>query len=329
MGSYFLLLLLLLLYIFPLLLLLLLFFLSTGTSVLAADRAALLCLSFAVHSHTCDWNLFSPTPCSWEGVTCDNATNRVTELHLLGDNLSSQIPFNSIRSLTHLRTLGLHHNSLSGPLPSNLGSTQLRCLSLQENQFSGEISATLFRLSNLTDLNLAGNNFSSEISPVINNLTNLKTLYLENNNLNGSILNLNNLVFHKKFNISYNKLNGSIPSRLINFSSNSFLGNSLCGSPLGACPSDRNNGNKLSAGVIARIVIGSVMGLLLIITILIILWRNCTSENTSLQADKPRFQACLLLLGLCSMCEWKPWSQGKTATYLANRQAVKIDGHRK
>ncbi|CAL5338982.1 hypothetical protein CsSME_00022641 [Camellia sinensis var. sinensis] len=275
MGSHF--------HIFPLLLL---FFLPTGTSDLAADRAALLHLSSAVGGHTLRWNLSSPTPCSWEGVTCDKATNRVTELRLPGDNLSGQIPLNSVGNLTHLRALSLRHNSLSGLLPSDLDSaTQLRQLSLQENQFSGQIPATLFRLSNLTVLNLARNNFSGEISPAINNLTNLKKLYLENNNLNGSIPDLNNLTSLQKINVSYNKLNGSIPSRLINFSSNSFLGNSLCGSPLGACPSDRNNGNKLSAGVIAGIVIGSVMVLLLIIIVLIIRRRNGTSEKTSRQAE--------------------------------------------
>ncbi|KAA8529019.1 hypothetical protein F0562_033493 [Nyssa sinensis] len=182
------------------------FFLA-GKSDPAADKAALLLLRSAVRGRTLSWNQSDTTPCLWEGVSCDNATGRVTELRLPGDGLSGQIPLKSIGNLTHLRTLSLRHNSLSGPPPPDLGScTELRELFFQENDFSGEIPTSLFGLNNLVRLNLAGNKFSGEISSHFNNLTMLKNLSLENNQLTGSIPELKDLSQLRDFNVSYNRL---------------------------------------------------------------------------------------------------------------------------
>ncbi|GFS40451.1 receptor-like kinase 1 [Actinidia rufa] len=256
-----------------------------------ADRAALLRFRDAVHGRTQQWNLSDPSPCSWRGVSCDDATDRVTELRLPGSGLAGEIPINSIGSLTGLVNLSLRGNSLSGPLPSDLSScTELQTLILHENQFSGEIPETLFALSNLVRLSLAGNGFSGEISTGFNYLSKLRILFLENNHLTGSIPDLNNLSGLRKFNVSYNNLTGSIPSSLNSFSSNSFLGNSLCNSPLASCAGDGNDGNKLSAGAIAGIVIGSVIGLILILVVLFFLWRNCSNQTNSRQVEVSQSQ---------------------------------------
>ncbi|KAK2996601.1 hypothetical protein RJ639_025404 [Escallonia herrerae] len=263
-------------------------FLPAGQADLAADRAALLRLSSAVGGHTLQWNQSDPTPCSWKGVNCDNATNRVTALRLPAAGLSGQIPLDTIGSLTQLRNLSLRGNSLSGQLPSDIASRfELRYLFLQQNQFSGEIPSSLFDLSRLVNLNLAGNNFSGGISPGFNKLTRLRTLYLENNQLTGSLpVELRTLSTLKNFNMSFNRLSGSIPSSLARFSSLSFFNNSLCGSPLPSCT---NGGNKLSGGAIAGIVIGSVIGLLFILAVLAILWRKAkhSSVRTSLPVKMP------------------------------------------
>ncbi|XP_057477491.1 probable inactive receptor kinase At1g48480 [Actinidia eriantha] len=262
------------------------FLLPAANSDLAADRAALIRLRSAVLGRTQQWNLSDPSPCSWRGVFCDNATSRVTDLRLPGGGLAGEIPINSVGNLTSLINLSLRGNSLSGPLPSDLSScTELQRLSLQGNQFSGEIPATLFALTNLVSVNLAGNGFSGDISTGFNNLSKLRILYLENNNLTGSIPDLNKLSGLREFNVSHNNLNGSIPSSLKRFSSESFLGNSLCNSPLDSCPGDGNDGNKLSTGVIAGIAIGSVIGLILILVALFFLWRNCSYQTNSTQVE--------------------------------------------
>ncbi|KAF7131634.1 hypothetical protein RHSIM_Rhsim09G0091700 [Rhododendron simsii] len=257
---------------------------------LAADRAALINLYSAIGGRACRWNVSDLSPCSWKGVSCNNNDTAVIQLRLPGCGLSGQIPTDSIGSLTNLQNLSLRRNSLSGPLPPDLSScTQLQRLFLQENKFSGQIPATLFALTNLVRLNLAGNNFSGEISQGFNNLSMLRILELENNNLTGSIPELNNLSRFRKFNVSYNHLNGSIPSGLSKLSNDSFWGNTLCGSPLTACPGNNDGnggggGKKLSTGAIIGIVVGSVIGLILILLVLFFLLRKRSPPTATPQA---------------------------------------------
>ena len=72
----------------------------------------------------------------------------------------------------------------------------------------------------------------------------------------------------------------SVPSKLPTFLKDSFLGNSLYGGPLDSCPrnvnipsesngSRSNNKKKFSSGAIAGIGIGSVLGFLILVVILI------------------------------------------------------------
>ncbi|KAA8530676.1 hypothetical protein F0562_005390 [Nyssa sinensis] len=185
-------------------------FLPKGKPDLATDGAALLALRSAVSGRSLLWNVSEPTPCSWPGVVCESGS--VTELHLPGMGLSGQIPPNTIGNLTHLNTLSLRFNALSGPIPSDFASISgLRNLYLQGNLFSGPLPSFLFSLSHLIRLNLASNNFSGEISPAFNNLTRLGTLYLEHNQLTGSIpdLNLPSLQQFQRFVQSIDRKNSS------------------------------------------------------------------------------------------------------------------------
>lgn len=262
---------------------------------LDSQRAALLTLRSSVGGRTLFWNATNQSPCNWAGVQCDH--NRVVELHLPGVALSGQIPTGIFSNLTHLRTLSLRFNALTGSLPSDLAScVNLRNLYIQRNLLSGQIPDFLFTLPDMVRLNMGFNNFSGPISTSFNNFTRLKTLFLENNHLSGSIPQFKAFTLDQ-FNVSNNVLNGSVPVNLQTFSQDSFLGNSLCGRPLSLCPGtatdasspfsadDGNiknkNKNKLSGGAIAGIVIGSVVGLLLLVFLLIFLCRNKSSKNTS------------------------------------------------
>ncbi|XP_022994241.1 probable inactive receptor kinase RLK902 [Cucurbita maxima] len=259
--------------------------LPTAKPDLASDRTALLALRSAVGGRTLLlWNVTDQNTCSWPGIHCEE--NRVTVLRLPGAALSGRLPDGVFGNLTHLRTLSLRLNALSGQLPSDLSAcTNLRNLYLQGNEFSGLVPDFLFQLPDLVRLNLASNNFSGEISLSFNNLTRLKTLFLENNRLSGSIPDLK--IPLDQFNVSNNQLNGSVPKGLQSFSSNSFLGNSLCGHPLAACPGengdniDSKHKKKLSGGAIAGIIIGSVLGFVLILVILMLLCRKKSAKETS------------------------------------------------
>ncbi|KAJ9557608.1 hypothetical protein OSB04_012222 [Centaurea solstitialis] len=259
------------------------FFFAAVKPDLAGDRSAILAIRSAVGGRSILWNISQPsTPCTWPGVVCDNATNRVVELHFPGIGLSGELPANAIGNLTQLTTLSLRYNALSGQIPADIFTlTNLRNLYLQNNLFSGEIPDKFSGLGTLIRLNLAGNKFSGEIPSSITELTRLATLYLEDNELSGRIPDLNRSSI-AQFNVSNNRLSGEIPPKFGGFPKSAFSGNpDLCGPPLenksciGSKIEDSSDDNdKLSGGAIAGIVIGSLIGLLLLLLILFVLCRK-------------------------------------------------------
>ncbi|CAM8912130.1 unnamed protein product [Rhodiola kirilowii] len=260
-------------------------------SDLAADRSALLALRSAVGGRTLLWTTDQPSPCSWAGVSCEN--DRVVNLRLPGDSLTGQIPVGIFSNLTALRTLSLRFNSrLKGPLPSDLAlCVNLRNVYLQENAFSGDIPAFFYdNLKGLVRLNLAGNELSGEIPLGFNKLERLRTLYLQDNQFTGTISGLD-LPSIDQFNVSNNQLNGSIPRSLRKMSKSSFAGTALCGRPLSLCPGEVDDNviggskKKLSAGAIAGIVIGSVVGFFLLLALLLWICRRKGRKNKTRSVD--------------------------------------------
>ncbi|KAF8050044.1 hypothetical protein N665_2061s0007 [Sinapis alba] len=256
--------------------------LATVTSDLAADRRALIALRDGVHGRPLLWNLTAP-PCTWGGVQCD--AGRVTALRLPGVGLSGPLPI-AIGNLTQLQTVSFRFNSLTGPIPPDFANlTLLRYLYLQGNAFNSEIPSFLFTLPNVIRINLAQNKFSGSIPVNVNSATRLATLYLEDNQLTGPIPEIK--IPLQQFNVSSNKLNGSIPDPLSGMPKTAFEGNSLCGKPLDACSVTGNGtdttgkvkSDKLSAGAIAGIVIACFFGLLLLFLILFCLCRRKKKEN--------------------------------------------------
>ncbi|XP_020222047.1 probable inactive receptor kinase At1g48480 [Cajanus cajan] len=284
------------------------FVLPPAFSDLSSERAGLLTLRAALRGRTLLWNATSPSPCAWPGVYCDAANATVVGLHLPAVALSGHLPSGVFPALPRLRTLSLRVNLLSGTLPADLAAcSALRNLFLQRNNFSGEVPPFLSTMTTLVRLNLASNSFSGSVPARFGNLTQLRTLFLENNRFTGSLPGLEELNELAQFNVSYNMLNGSVPKKLQAFGEDSFLGNALCGKPLGICPWDDGGGEngangtsnpsgvggnvidgerkkkgKLSGGAIAGIVVGSVVVLLLVVFALILL---CRSGNKTRSDD--------------------------------------------
>ncbi|CAH9135268.1 unnamed protein product [Cuscuta epithymum] len=197
-----------------------------------SDEEALLAFAASIHhGRKINWNSGIPICSSWVGINCSRDGAHVVTVRLPGVGLTGEIPQNTLGKLNGLRVLSLRSNVIYGTLPSDLTSLpELRNLFLQHNNLSGQIPTFPKQLS---ILDLSYNSFSGTIPPsVIQNLTHLTALNLQNNSLSGPIPNIT-LPRLKHLNLSYNHLNGSIPSSLQKFPKSSFLGNSfLCGLPL-------------------------------------------------------------------------------------------------
>ena len=91
---------------------------------------------------TLDWNA-STTISSWEGVSLNASSTRVTGLDLDNESLDGRIPA-ALGDLSALETLDLSDNALSGAIPIELGRLwDLRELRLLGNSFTGCIPLEL------------------------------------------------------------------------------------------------------------------------------------------------------------------------------------------
>ena len=156
---------------------------------LETDREALVVLYNATGGP--NWNSnnnwLSDVPISeWEGVTTDG-NGRVTELKLVANQLSGEIPA-ELGSLSNLTSLRLRYTDLSGEIPPELGSlSNLTSLDLSFTDLSGEIPPELGNLANLRGLGLNNNQLSGEIPPELGNLARLDWLLLNGNQLTGCV----------------------------------------------------------------------------------------------------------------------------------------------
>ena len=157
---------------------------------ISRDRDALVALYNATDGpdwfHNSNWLSDKPLD-SWHGITTDNS-GRVTELVLIANNLTGQIP-TGLGALSNLDLLRLGVNKkLIGRIPADLeGLSRLVELDLGSNGLSGEIPPELGRLANLEKLELSRNSLSGQVPTELGNLSNLKLLHLDNNKLSGKL----------------------------------------------------------------------------------------------------------------------------------------------
>ncbi|PIA46525.1 hypothetical protein AQUCO_01500222v1, partial [Aquilegia coerulea] len=176
-----------------------------------------------------------------------SSARNLSKLFISGNNLSGELPVEMCR-LPLLVALDASRNRLSGKLPECMTEMKnLQSLKLQENMFSGEIPKRVSSWTALTELNLAGNRFSGKIPRELGKLPVLNYLDLSDNLLSGEIpVELTNLKLNK-FNLSVNKLEGSIPSGFSNsWYVSSLIGNpNLCSSYLKAFPPCSKTGTSI------------------------------------------------------------------------------------
>uniref|UniRef100_A0A6N2N346 Leucine-rich repeat-containing N-terminal plant-type domain-containing protein n=1 Tax=Salix viminalis TaxID=40686 RepID=A0A6N2N346_SALVM len=161
--------------------------------------------------------------CRWEGIACNEATGRVTEIRLPGFistndsvfqsqmrgllspsitlvscleiidlggliGLAGRIPPSIGLRLPNLRKLYLYGNKLIGPVPDSIGKlSKLEELHLYENRLSGSVPSTLGDLRNLKQLLLYSNELAGMIPDSFTNLTNIVQIDLHSNILTGHI----------------------------------------------------------------------------------------------------------------------------------------------
>ena len=135
-------------------------------------------------TYSAGW-LQTNSPCSWYGVFCSQGSVQWLWLH--HNQLTGTLP-SQLANLTKLERLLLHVNSLGDAIPPALGNlTNLQEIFLHTNQLNGTIPAELGHLVNLETLRLEGNQLSGSIPPELGNLSKLRDFWLAANQLSGAI----------------------------------------------------------------------------------------------------------------------------------------------
>ncbi|CAM8895352.1 unnamed protein product [Rhodiola kirilowii] len=222
------------------------------------------------------WNSSTPL-CTWSGITCKEVTNgtfNVIRINLSGRNLTGKVNGLIFSQLSHLESLDLSCNNLTGHIPadifacaslnylnmsnnnlsgsipsllsSSVYSSVLETLDLSNNALTGEIPESFGELfSNLKYIDIGGNLLVGDIPETLTSLTSLEILTLASNRLTGRVPRGWNKMKKLKFlYLGYNNLSGSIPYEIGHLSSLNHL-NLVFNNLTGSIPSSLGNLSNL------------------------------------------------------------------------------------
>ncbi|GMN28407.1 hypothetical protein TIFTF001_002036 [Ficus carica] len=124
-----------------------------------------------IHNNT------TKSPCSWFGITCNDAGS-VTEIEYLGYEVGERtFPKWNLSCFSNLVRLELRGLGLSGSIPQEIGRlSKLRHLDLSSNGLTGELPPSLVNLSQLVVLDLSGNQIGGPIPQELGSLKSLGTV---------------------------------------------------------------------------------------------------------------------------------------------------------
>ncbi|KAG6538337.1 receptor kinase-like protein Xa21 [Zingiber officinale] len=198
---------------------------------------------------------------------------RLERLDLSANRLTGAVPKEIllISSLTVL--LNVSHNSLSGPLPPEIGHlNNLQTIDVSYNQLTGDIPPAIAQCQVLQNLYLQMNLFQGSIPSTFSQLKGIQILDISNNNLSGNVPDfLWSFPDMTYLNLSFNNLQGELPRDGIfsNVTVFSVVGNKgLCGGvpELGLAPCSMGKKHPSWKPVLAISIAGGILCIISLIS---------------------------------------------------------------
>lgn len=221
-------------------------------------------------------------------------------LNLAYNSLSGPLP-SQVGNLVNLNQLILSGNRLSSQIPDTIGScVVLERLLLDDNMFNGSIPQSFKNTKGLQTLNLTANKLSGGIPDALSSIGALQEMYLAHNSLSGPIpASLEKLTSLLAFDASFNDLQGQVPSGGVfgNLTAMSITGNTkLCGgipqlrlSPCSTHPASDGRKHGSKSLMISLATVGAV---LLLVSATVAIWkhkgRNSQAPPATIEEQFPR-----------------------------------------
>ncbi|MBS0583076.1 MAG: hypothetical protein JSS42_08240 [Proteobacteria bacterium] len=151
------------------------------------------------------WNGLQGSECTWYGVTCDASETHVLSVALPNNNLTGTLP--DISGLEQLTNFSVRSNHISGEIPDISNMKNIWNFIVNDNRLTGSIP-------NLPKTNLAIDVSYNKLTGSIPSLSGLRldSFYANHNGLTGNIPDMSGLSALYEFDVSENMLTGSIPN---------------------------------------------------------------------------------------------------------------------